>query len=234
MRHSSTPSTACGSRRSRRPARTAGPRRVPTIRMPGVVGAVDELLAVSDVELVVVASPNLTHVPLGIQALAAGRHVVVDKPIGTSIAEAERLIEAAHRSGRILSVYQNRRWDGDFLTVRRLIDAGTLGPIDSLESRFEIRVPVAEAWREDVAAGWRPASGPRRTPGRPGPAAVRRCGSRVCADGPPAAGNGDRRLGLRGHRARRRRAVAPVDLAHRIVGAAQVPGSRTRRRIRQG
>ena len=121
-----------------------------------VVGTVDELLAVSDVELVVVASPNLSHVPVGIQALAAGRHVVVDKPIGTSIPEAERLIEAADTSGRILSVYQNRRWDGDFLTVRRLIDSGTLGPIDSLESRFEIRVPVAEAWREDVEQGGGP------------------------------------------------------------------------------
>ncbi len=121
-----------------------------------VVGSVDELLGLPDVDVVVVASPNLSHVPVGIQALEAGRHVVVDKPIGTSIPDAERLIEVAHRSGRILSVYQNRRWDGDFLTVRRLIDAGALGPIDSLESRFEIRVPLAEAWREDVEQGGGP------------------------------------------------------------------------------
>jgi scyllo-inositol 2-dehydrogenase (NADP+) len=121
-----------------------------------IVGTVDELLAVPDVELVVVASPNLSHVPVAIQALAAGRHVVVDKPIGTSIPDAERLIEAAHASGRLLSVYQNRRWDGDFLTVRRLVEAGSLGPIDSLESRFEIRVPVADAWREAAEQGGGP------------------------------------------------------------------------------
>ena len=113
-----------------------------------VLESVDALLDRSDVELVVVAAPNSLHSLIGSRALAAGRHVVVDKPIGLSVAEAERLREAAIRSGRILSVYQNRRWDGDFLTIRGLVGDGVLGPIDSLESRFERASPVGPEWRE--------------------------------------------------------------------------------------
>ena len=123
-----------------------------------VVESLNEMLGRPDVEVVVVASPNRTHVPLSIQALEAGRHVVTDKPIATDVRDAERLVDVAERSGRILSVYHNRRFDGDFLTVRSLVEAGTLGPIDSLESRFEIGVPLAEAWREDAEQ----AGGPHR------------------------------------------------------------------------
>lgn len=123
-----------------------------------VVGSVDALLDLPDVEVVVVASPNATHVPVGIRALEAGRHVVTDKPIGTGVREAERLIDAGARTGRILSVYHNRRFDGDFLTVRSLVERGVLGEIDSLESRFEIAVPLAAAWREDTVQ----AGGPHR------------------------------------------------------------------------
>ena len=123
-----------------------------------VVESFDALLDRPDVDLVVVAAPNRTHVPLGIRALEAGRHVVVDKPIATDVGDADRLVEAAERSGRTLSVYHNRRFDGDFLTLRALVSAGTLGPIDSLESRFEIGVPLADAWREDADE----AGGPHR------------------------------------------------------------------------
>src|SRR5690348_16020935 len=81
-----------------------------------VVEGFEALLDRPDVEVVVVASPNRTHVPFGVAALDAGRHVVTDKPIGTSVADAERLVETAERAGRVLSVYQNRRFDGDFPT----------------------------------------------------------------------------------------------------------------------
>lgn len=123
-----------------------------------VVDSFESLVGRPDVDVVVVASPNRTHVPFGIRALEAGRHVVVDKPIATDVADAGRLVEAAARSGRVLSIYHNRRFDGDFRTVQALIEAGTLGPIDSLESRFEIGVPLAEAWREDADQ----AGGPHR------------------------------------------------------------------------
>jgi predicted dehydrogenase len=120
-----------------------------------VVDTVDALLERADVEVVVVASPNRSHVPIGLAAVAAGRDVVIDKPLAIDVAEGERLIEAATRAGRLLTVFQNRRWDGDFLTVRRLIDEGALGPIDSLEARFERWSPVADEWREsaDEAGG---------------------------------------------------------------------------------
>ena len=120
-----------------------------------ILGSVDELLEAPDVEVVVVVTPNRSHVPVGIRALQAGRHVVVDKPIAMNLPEAELLIDAADRAGRILSVYQNRRWDGDFLTVRSLLDADALGPIDSLEARFERWSPVGTEWRElaDEAGG---------------------------------------------------------------------------------
>lgn len=123
-----------------------------------VVATLDDMLARPDVDIVVVASPNKTHVPLSIRALEAGRHVVTDKPIATEVSDAERLVDAAARTGQVLSVYHNRRFDGDFLTVRSLVETGTLGPIDSLESRFEIGVPLAEAWREEADQ----AGGPHR------------------------------------------------------------------------
>jgi predicted dehydrogenase len=113
-----------------------------------VVATVDDLLEDGDVEMVVVVTPNRFHVPIGIRALEAGRHVVVDKPIAMDIPEAETLLDAAERSGRILSVYQNRRGDGDFLTVRKLLADGALGEIDSLEARFERWGVVGDQWRE--------------------------------------------------------------------------------------
>jgi predicted dehydrogenase len=120
-----------------------------------VVETVDALLERPDVELVVVATPNRSHVPVGIRALQAGRHVVVDKPIAMDVPEADTLIEAADRAGRILSVYQNRRWDGDIQTARALVERGELGAIDSVEARFERWGDVGPAWREqaDEAGG---------------------------------------------------------------------------------
>jgi predicted dehydrogenase len=113
-----------------------------------IVDSVDALMERADVELVVVAAPNSLHAPIAGRALAAGRHVIVDKPIALSVTEGERLLDAAARSGRLLSVYQNRRWDGDFLTIRHLVETGALDPIDSLESRFERYSPVGQEWRE--------------------------------------------------------------------------------------
>ncbi len=123
-----------------------------------VVGSVDALLAHPDVEVVVVATPNRLHAPIGTQALAAGRHVVVDKPMSMTVREAEALIASAERAGRILTVYQNRRWDGDFQTVRSLLRDGVLGAIDSLEARFERWSDVGGEWRESAEE----AGGPHR------------------------------------------------------------------------
>lgn len=123
-----------------------------------IVGSVDALVEHPDVEVVVVVTPNRSHAPIATRALAAGRHVVVDKPIAMTTAEAEALIEAGDRAGRILSVYQNRRWDGDFQTVRSLVADGILGTIDSLEARFERWSTVGPEWRETAEE----AGGPHR------------------------------------------------------------------------
>jgi predicted dehydrogenase len=100
-------------------------------------------------DLVVVATPNRSHASLTRAALQAGLPVVVDKPFATSAAEARALIDEARARGRRLTVFQNRRWDGDFLTLRKLISEGALGAVHRFESRFERWNPVLRpGWRE--------------------------------------------------------------------------------------
>ena len=128
---------------------------------PGVslFDSADEIWArAGEFDLVVVAAPNRAHVPLGLAALAAGLPVVVDKPLAPSVAEGRRLVEAARERGLMLTVFQNRRWDGDFLTVRRLLAENALGRVLRFESRFE-------RWRPEVAGGWRDQPGPEEAGG---------------------------------------------------------------------
>ena len=112
----------------------------------------DELVGSGDVDLVVVATPNRSHVPMARLAVSAGLPVVVDKPLAATSAEGRGVVEEARRRGVPLTVFQNRRWDGDFLTVRRLMDEGVLGTVLRFESRFERWRPVIrQRWREDAA-----------------------------------------------------------------------------------
>ncbi|WP_242108742.1 oxidoreductase [Luteimonas aquatica] len=114
-----------------------------------------QALAEPDVDLVVIASPNDSHAPLARAALEAGKHVVVDKPFTLTLGEARDLAALAHARGRRLSVFQNRRWDSDFLAVRQAIDAGLIGEVVSLETHFDrFRPEVRARWREqDVPGG---------------------------------------------------------------------------------
>ncbi len=113
-----------------------------------------QALANPAIDLVVIASPNDSHFPLAEQALQAGKHVVVDKPFTTTATEARLLQVLAGQRQRLLSVFHNRRWDADFLTLRQLLDAGTLGQISLFESRFErYRPQVQVRWRESAVAG---------------------------------------------------------------------------------
>lgn len=112
------------------------------------------LLRRADLDLVVIASPNDSHFPLARAALAAGRHVVVDKPFTLTLAEARELCALAHARGRLLSVFHNRRWDSDFLTLRTLVERGTLGRIVHFESAFDrYRPEVRARWRESASPG---------------------------------------------------------------------------------
>ena len=124
--------------------------------LPGVrvVASAEELLEDPAVELVVVAAPNAVHHRLAAAALRAGRHVVVDKPFTLSTAEADELIALAEAADRRLSVFHNRRWDGDFLTVRRCLGAGLLGEVSSFVSRYDRFRPVPKGgWKEEAVPG---------------------------------------------------------------------------------
>jgi scyllo-inositol 2-dehydrogenase (NADP+) len=125
---------------------------------PGVrvVREFEELLDPgAGIQLVVIATPNPTHGPFALRALESRKHVVVDKPFAVSADEARNVIDASRRVNRIVAPYQNRRWDGDFLTVRALLERGWLGDVEGFESRLDRWRPEIPAgrWKEEPAAG---------------------------------------------------------------------------------
>ena len=105
-----------------------------------------------EVDLVVLATPNSTHAELAIAALDGGKHVVTDKLMCLNLKECDRMIAAAEGSGKTLSVFQNRRWDGDFLTVKKLMAEGKLGDVRWLEMAWQ-RFGPPEGWRGQEAMG---------------------------------------------------------------------------------
>lgn len=105
-------------------------------------------------DLVVVSAPNRLHVPLARTALTTGLPVVLDKPVAATAADARSLAALAAVRGLPVIPFHNRRWDGDFRTVHRLIGAGALGGVQRFESRFE-------RWRPQVKPGWKESSDPR-------------------------------------------------------------------------
>lgn len=133
--------TADPGRRAQAAAQHPSARLVPTS---------DELLAdaATRLDLIVIASPPATHVPLAHAALDAGLAVVIDKPFAITADDGRHLIDKAERLGLALTVFQNRRWDGDFLTLQALIAAGRLGEVRRFESRFEWWKPgQGKAWK---------------------------------------------------------------------------------------
>ena len=107
-----------------------------------------------DIDLVVIPTPNDTHFPLAKAALTAGKHVVVDKPFTVTLSEAKQLRTLATNKQRMVSVFHNRRWDSDFLTIKALLEAGTLGRVTGFESHFDrFRPEVRDRWREKATPG---------------------------------------------------------------------------------
>lgn len=121
-------------------------------RYPGarVARSLEDLLEDRDIRLCVIATPNGAHFEMARACLLAGRDVVVDKPFAPTLAESEELVRLAAERGRLITVYQDRRWDGDFLTVKNLIESGRLGKIVEYECRFDRfrPEPKTNAWRE--------------------------------------------------------------------------------------
>ncbi|MGO2333893.1 oxidoreductase [Providencia sp.] len=114
-----------------------------------VVSSPEAIFADPEIELVVIPTPNDTHYPLSRDALAAGKHVVVDKPFTLNVEEALKLKQQAEKAGKLLSIYHNRRWDSGFRTVKKLLQDGCLGEIKYYESHFDrFRPVVRQRWRE--------------------------------------------------------------------------------------
>ncbi|MFL5493554.1 MAG: oxidoreductase [Gemmatimonadales bacterium] len=116
----------------------------------------DPLVAIrhADVDLVVIATPNETHARLAEAALRAGKHVVVDKPFTLTLTEARGLAARSVETGRVLSVFQNRRWDSDFLGIARELAAGRIGEVAEVRSEISrYRPEIRDRWRERAGPG---------------------------------------------------------------------------------
>jgi len=118
--------------------------------------SISELLSDDSIGLVVVTTPSGTHTPLAKMALEAGKHVIVDKPLCTASADIAQLMHLAAAKQRLLIPFHNRRWDGDFQTILKVIHEGSLGRLVSFESRFDRwrpELPKDRLWKENIAAG---------------------------------------------------------------------------------
>jgi scyllo-inositol 2-dehydrogenase (NADP+) len=126
---------------------TKAHEKYPEVR---VARTVDELFSDTSIQLCVIATPNDSHYELTRACLLAGRDVVVDKPFAPSLRESEELVRLAAERSRLITVYQDRRWDGDFQTVQKIVASGALGKIVEYECRYDrFRLePKANAWRE--------------------------------------------------------------------------------------
>ena len=112
------------------------------------------LIAVPTVKLIVISTPNDQHFPLAKAALEAGKHVVIDKPFTVTVAEADALIALARKKKRLLAAFHNRRWDGDFLTVRKLVESGRLGEVVLCEMHWDrFRPAIRPGWKDNPAQG---------------------------------------------------------------------------------
>ena len=119
----------------------------PSVR---ILRSVEDALKDPAVQLIVVGTPNETHFALAKQALLAGKHVVIDKPFAATSSEAKELKELAEKQGVVLAPFHNRRWDGDFLTVQRLLAEGAVGRLVTYESHFDRfrPLPRENTWKE--------------------------------------------------------------------------------------
>jgi predicted dehydrogenase len=119
-----------------------------------IVRTMEELLAIPSIQLIAISTPNDTHAPLTRACLEAGKNVVLDKPFATTVAEARDLVVLAKKTGKFLTVYQERRLDGDFLTLEELISSGQLGRAIRFEETFDrCRPAIRDSWKEKPGPG---------------------------------------------------------------------------------
>ncbi len=120
-----------------------------------VVRSIDELIADPAIDLIVITTPNETHLPYARQSLEGGKHVVLEKPFANSSEEAMQLVEVAKRSSKVLSVYQNRRYVSDFITIKEIIEKKLLGEVHEFIAHYDRYRAEAKpnAWREEAKPG---------------------------------------------------------------------------------
>ncbi len=120
-----------------------------------VARSLDEVLADAEIDLVSIASPNNTHFDYAKKCLLAGKHVLVEKPFTATVAEAEELILLAKKQGKVISIFQNRRFDSDFMTVQKVVENKLLGDLIAFEIHFDRHKPIlhTKKWKEAKVAG---------------------------------------------------------------------------------
>jgi scyllo-inositol 2-dehydrogenase (NADP+) len=120
-----------------------------------VARSLDEILNDPEIELVIVNTTNDTHLDFTVQALTAGKHVVVEKPFTNTVEDAQTLVSHAKKNNKILSVFQSRRWDGAFMTVQKIIASGCLGPVVEFEAHYDRfrNYVAANTWKEEPGPG---------------------------------------------------------------------------------
>ena len=118
-----------------------------------VYDSLEHLLGDDTVDIVLIATPNDAHRPIAIQAMEAGKHAICEKPITLSSADLQEMIAVSERTGQFLCVHQNRRWDGDFLSVKAMLAGGKLGPVFRIESRVQGAHGIPGDWRQEPEHG---------------------------------------------------------------------------------
>lgn len=118
-----------------------------------VYGGLEDLLADTATDLVLIATPNDVHKPVAIAAMRAGKNVISEKPVTLSSEDLQEMIDASEETGRFLTVHQNRRWDEDFLTIKKILDEGKLGELFRLESRVHGSRGIPGDWRQEKEHG---------------------------------------------------------------------------------
>jgi predicted dehydrogenase len=129
-------------------------REIPGYRHLEVTDNPDAFFSTEDLDLVVVTAPSHQHYRLAARALKSGLHVVLEKPMCVTYAEAKELCQLAEQTNKIIAVYHNRRWDGDFLTVQSIVKEGVLGRVVEYESHFDrFRNSLKPGWKEEDHPG---------------------------------------------------------------------------------
>ena len=118
-----------------------------------VYSSYEDLLSDDSVEIVTVAVPNDSHKPLCIQAMEAGKNVICEKPVAMNLAELQEMIDTSKRTGRVFSTHQNRRWDADFILMKKVYESGDLGEVFGIESRVQGSHGIPGDWRKEKEHG---------------------------------------------------------------------------------